>query len=322
MNIANNITELNPHDEHADRLRQKIDMIMKAEKRSLKQLATESGIAYGTFTNWVGRTYTGRVDNVNAKVELWLESRIKHHEAAMSIPDAPDFVATDTAVRIESTLRWSQVYPDMALIVGAAGTGKTTAAVNYQKNTPNVVIVTAHPSTAKAAALLGAIAKQVNIEERNPARMFNAVTEVIGHKGQLLIIDEAQHLQMDALEELRAIHDIYRVGIVLMGNRSVHSLVTSGHNEAEYAQLFSRFGMRVVLNKSEDADVAAILKAWDITDAAILKSCKLIANRHHGLRELTKTLCLAHVIAGSGEDGLSTNHIDAAYMQLHNGGAK
>ena len=264
MTIAKNVTELNPHEEAARKLRAKVDMIVKSEGLSLKEMATESGIKYGTFTNWMGGTYPGRVDNINAKVSLWLDSRVKHQAAAMAIPPTPEFIATETAVRIETTLRWAQIYPDMSLIVGAAGTGKTTAARQYKKSTPNVTIVTAHPSTSRANTIFGAIAQEISIEERNSSRIFRAVADVIGDKGQLLIIDKAQHLKMDALEELRALHDLFGVGIVLMGNKSVHSLVTSGHNEAEYAQLFGRFGMRLVLERSSDADVSQILDAWGI----------------------------------------------------------
>ncbi len=52
MTIAKNVTELNPHEEAARKLRAKVDMIIKSEGLSLKEMATESGIKYGTFTNW------------------------------------------------------------------------------------------------------------------------------------------------------------------------------------------------------------------------------------------------------------------------------
>ena len=67
------------------------------------------------------------------------------------------------------------------------------------------------------------------------------VQRLQGTKG-LLIIDEAQHLSLLALESLRSIHDATACGLVLMGNESVYANL-SGRRSAEFAHLFSRVGM-------------------------------------------------------------------------------
>ena len=67
------------------------------------------------------------------------------------------------------------------------------------------------------------------------------VQRLQGTKG-LLILDEAQHLMLPALESLRSIHDATACGLVLMGNEAVYSRL-SGRRSAEFAHLFSRVGM-------------------------------------------------------------------------------
>ena len=66
------------------------------------------------------------------------------------------------------------------------------------------------------------------------------VQRLQGTKG-LLILDEAQHLMLPALESLRSIHDATACGLVLMGNEAVYSRL-SGRHSAEFAQLYSRVG--------------------------------------------------------------------------------
>jgi hypothetical protein len=54
----------------------------------------------------------------------------------------------------------------------------------------------------------------------------------------LIIIDEADHLGAEALEELRLLQEATRVGLV-MGNHRVYSNMTGGTRTVEFARLFS-----------------------------------------------------------------------------------
>lgn len=54
---------------------------------------------------------------------------------------------------------------------------------------------------------------------RLPERYWSACN---GARGRL-IADEAQHLTLDAVEELRYLHDNSRTGLVFAGNEKVHS---------------------------------------------------------------------------------------------------
>jgi DNA transposition AAA+ family ATPase len=55
----------------------------------------------------------------------------------------------------------------------------------------------------------------------------------------LVIIDEADHLGAETLEELRLLQEATRVGLVLMGNHRVYSNMTGGNRTVEFARLFS-----------------------------------------------------------------------------------
>ncbi|NOR63279.1 MAG: AAA family ATPase [Rhodobacteraceae bacterium] len=310
------------HEAEAEALRQRIRAIMKGESTTQTALQKESEIPHGTFTNWFAGTYPGRVDNVNAKVLKWLDAREANKALALTIPSAPDFVDTPTSQRIAQVLQTAQVMPDMALIVGGAGVGKTMTLQRYKAENPYVTIITARPSSARANPLFSALGRALGVKDTSPAMLFDAVADMVKNHHHLIVIDEAQHLKMDALEELRGLHDQHGVGIVLMGNQDVHSRLTSGKFEADFAQLFSRIGLRLVLDKVGVADVRAILKAWKVDEADLTKTCRHIAGQPGALRVLSKTLRMAHMIAGAEGKPLCAKHIDDAYGYMSNGGSK
>ncbi len=320
MNKPENQQQFNADNTEAEDLRQKCFSILKNEGLTKAALSKESGIANGTFTNWLGDTYTGTISNINNKVKIWLASRDQQKQVALTVPVAPGYIETASALKFEQMMRFAQILPDMTLITGVPGIGKTMAARNYKANNPNVVFVGAHPGTSNANNILIAIAAEMKIEERNSTKLFRAIASNVSGNQTLIIIDECQHLKPEAMEQLRALHDNYEVGFAFLGNQSVHSVVTSGVNEGEYAQLFSRIGARCKQPKSKPEDINLLLAAWGIEDKEILKMCRLIANRAGALRVMSKVLQQAHMMASAEAVTLNKSHIEAAYSHQSNGG--
>ena len=139
------------------------------------------------------------------------------------------------------------------------------------------------------------------------------VQRLQGTKG-LLIIDEAQHLSLLALESLRSIHDATACGLVLMGNESVYANL-SGRRSAEFAQLFSRVGMVLKLRRTSAADVEALAGQWGAFSKEVLRFLKKIGGGHGTLREGDKTLRLASMAAKGACQPLDFQHIKTAYSQ-------
>jgi DNA transposition AAA+ family ATPase len=302
-------------EEQAD-LRARVRQLMEIEGKNQKALSDESGIAYGTFTGWLAGTYQGNNDAVAGKVVLWLESREEKKRAKVQIPAPPEFVETPSAADFIDVMRFAQVMPDIAVIGGGAGIGKTTAARRYAAKNPNVVLVTVHPSASSVYTMLGAIAEEIGLQERVQTRLFRAIGRKLQGGQALIILDEAQHLDTKALEQLRAFHDIFGLGIALVGNETVYARLEGGKRDAQFAQLFSRVGFRITRAKPRAQDICALLKAWEVTDKDELKFCKAIAGKPGALRVLTKTLQVASVQAAGSGEARALAHIKAAYEQL------
>jgi DNA transposition AAA+ family ATPase len=303
-----------------DAVRERVRAIIAGEKLQMVVIAKKSGIAIGTLSNFMGRTYSGDQARVANELQKWLDSRV----AARSVVTrarAPGFVQTRTADEFYRVLSHAQHAPDIAVIAGNPGLGKTMAVRGYQAASPNVWVVTAHPSLASPYALLSELADVLGVTERSPDRKFSAILHRIRGAGALIAVDEAHHLHISALEQLRALHDLAGAGIALVGSEDVYARLQGMGRKSGQAQLTSRVGMRVTRARPYAADVATLADAWGITDDAMRKRMAAMARGAGALRLVTKTLLLALTIAAGEVDGdaeptLTLPAMEMAWQQL------
>jgi DNA transposition AAA+ family ATPase len=300
-------------------LRQRVRDIQAGERLNQKQLATESGIAYGTFTNWLGGTYEGDLDKLGARVLTWLESRPKRSRVQASMPDAPGFTETPSAELFMTTLEHAQYMPDMVLVIGAPGLGKTMAATRYQSRNPNVWMVTAEPCGGSARSLLELIAGSMGFATAGVSapRLSSEIARKVRGSKALLVIDEAQHLLPMALDQLRTLHDAAGCGVGLVGNETIVARI-SGGGRTHFAQLTSRVGMRIQRLRPMPADVGTLLDAWGVEDREQRGTLNAIAQKPGTLRLMTKALRLAHKLASADGSELLHTHIQASWARLSN----
>jgi DNA transposition AAA+ family ATPase len=211
--------------------------------------------------------------------------------------------------------------PEIAVVVLAAGMGKTFSINHYAAARPNVFKVTMRPSTATVFKIMGELAELFNLSEieRVATRIDRAVGTRLKRNGRhtLLVVDEAQHLKDDAVNQLRYFFDEYGVGIALVGNEELYGRFGDAPKPA-YAQLQSRFGLKVRRAAPLAGDIEAVLDAWAIEDPDIRKLGMAIGRKPGTLRQLTKTLQLAGMIA-AGENrnmGVADVRIAAANRGL------
>ena len=285
--------------------------------------AREIGFSDSTLSQWLAGKYGGDRDAVADRVTAWLAARADRAVLTQSLPEPPGWIETPSAVRIDAALGYAQLVGDIAVIYGGAGMGKTMTARRYAAKRPNAWIATMTPATQALGPCLDRVSEACGI--RTPggraARLEANLRERVPGKARgLLIVDEAQHLGLRALESLRGLHDATGAGLALVGNERVYTRLTGGRRAAEFAQLFSRIGKRVRLTQVDKGDVDALLDAWGekLAGGKELRLAALaIARSHGGLRGLTKSLRLAALFAG-GEQ-IEARHVRAAWQDL--GGA-
>lgn len=298
--------------EEQDQLRAQVREIMQAEGLKQTQVAQEVGLAYGTFTPWLAGNYAGSTEDKAIAVAKWVDARAEKKRVAQQLPAAPAFQETPSAARMLRLMRYCHFAPDIGVIAGGAGIGKTTTAREYQRRAPNVFIVTGEPVMSSPANFLVEVSAELGLPELTPQKMARAITRKLRGAGALLIIDEAQHLTTTTLNQARAIHDASDCGLVFVGNETVYSRM--GNGRAEFAQLFSRVGSKVTEPRPKPEDVDVLLAAWGLDIDKKLP--RAIAQKPGALRGLTKALRIAHVLAAGKAEKVTTEHLKAAWDQI------
>lgn len=282
-------------------------------------LAKQAGLSAPVLSQWLKDAYRGDNASVQAKLCAWLASR--RADAAVVQDSGPRWVDTPTSQAIGRALTFARAKPAIAAVYGGAGVGKTTAMRRYAQTFPNVWIVTASPAVSSMASMLREIGAALELHGsgwQNRALSRDLKRRLTGTQG-LLVIDEAQHLSVQALEEIRAIHDAAQIGLVLSGNESVYSRLSGGSRRADFAQLFSRVGRKLKIGMPSTDDVNAILSAWGVSGAKEREYAHQIASMPGGLRGLVNTLDEAALAAQGMGQALDVRMLRMAWSEL--GGA-
>lgn len=299
-------------------LRERTRAEMKAAGLSQAAAAKDASIAYATFSAWLNGKYEGDNERVAQEVARWLDARAERQTAAAALPGDIGFVRTASAEAIWSVLRYAHIAPAITVVATGAGVGKTSAAKEYARLTPNVWLATMDPTTANVSPMLGEIVAELKLEERSPAKFRPAICRYVKNKGGLLIIDEAQHLKAQALDALRSIHDRTGCGLALLGNETVYARLEGGSRKPEFAQIFSRIAARLSQTKPRDDDAPALLDAWGVTAADARRFLCGIAVKSGALRGMVMTIRQAHMVAAGAGAEPRLEHYKAAWERLSN----
>ena len=300
-----------------ERLRERLDT---DKKLSQSTLAKEAGISAATLNQWLASKYAGDNENVDTKLKLWEEADKARRAAGGMMPKAPNFQALPTATRVLGALAYAQMAGDIAAIYGGAGLGKTSACLQYQGANPNVWLITMTESCGGLVSALQEISETLGLSIAGGAReMSKRIAKRVKGTNGLLLIDEAQHLGVPALEEIRQIHDATGIAIALVGNEGVFSRMAGGRGAERLDRLYSRVGKRLALRQSTEADVLGLVKAWGVLDAKCHATLLQVARGAGALRTLTKTLRLAAMNAAAEGRAVCCEDVRAAATEL--GGA-
>ncbi|MBF2055085.1 MAG: AAA family ATPase [Candidatus Sericytochromatia bacterium] len=289
------------------------------QRRGITQAAAakEAGLSAAALTQLLNGSYNANPASQLEKIERWLGMQAEQ-ASHPEMPAAPSWAPTPTAERVLAALSYAQMASDVAVIYGGAGLGKTTACREYRRRISSVWIVTMTPATASVATCLEEICYALGLKSppQGAAKMQREIIRRIADTNGLLVIDEAQHLSVQALDALRSLHDATGVGLALVGNEAVYTSMTGGNRAAYLDRLFSRIGKRVKLTRPTKNDVLRLSAAMGISadDNDSLRMLFEIASRAGALRSVVKTVRLATMMAGGASPALK--HLQAAWKDL------
>ena len=301
---------------NADAVREAVNSIVAKSNYTQAQIARETSIGKTRLSQFLSNSYTGDNAPIISTLAQWLEL---HTSKQNIMPIAPDFVMTNIAQKIIHSLQYAKMSngDGMTVIMGAPGVGKSVAVKEYAKK-PNTWLVIASPSITGLVGFFYELAMELGIE--NPPRRKDSLCHAIRHRLEgtkgLIVIDEADHLQLEVIEELRVMQQKVGVGLALVGNPTIYGKMVGDSRKVDLSRLESRISKKLSIPKVNKSDITAIASAWGLTTDLEMALVNKIAGKRGQLRKLSHTLRYASMIAQDSSERMNEAHIRAAFNAL------
>ena len=239
----------------------------------------------GVSESYISRWFAGKLDNddgIDQKVDEFFKKTEERSKLASTEQLA--FAPTAISSTIWNTLNYCRLQRFIGCIVGDAGIGKTRTIHEWAAGKTDVYIVTATVVARNPKSFFKLLARKFQTTTTGTVDdIYFDLTQKIMGRDITLIIDEAQHLKFDTLEQIRDLNDQYNVSIVLVGNPKINKTL-SGKRKEDYAQITSRIKMPQTLLKDSFTlnDMTLIFPGLEDSSYKFLLH---VAQRGSGLRD-------------------------------------
>ena len=220
-----------------------------------------------TLSQLLSGTYTAKGNDIYGKIARAL---------GMKVAEAWQIITTRNYSTITSVLNDCQDTAQFRIISERAGSGKTTAAKQYQVDNPTSVYYVSAREWSRTR-FMETMMRTLGLAPTNNVDTFiEKVSEFVMMKSKpLIIIDEADKLKPSALRLLIPLYNECegRLGLTILGTDNLEKELKRGvrHSIKGYDEIFSRFGRTCVHLVGEDKkSVANICRINGISDPSVL----------------------------------------------------
>lgn len=294
--------------------KQAIEFVKEYIKKTGKTqaaVAQELGISSGALSSFISGSYK-TPHTIVPKVKNLMEINEKKK---ITLTDPP-YVETSVSKMVKNAIKYSHIRGKISVVYGDAGIGKTQAFRSYLRENGLAIGITISPTYASITGVNELLADQLGVRERVARKITNEIIGRLRGSGRVLIIDEAQHLTVRALNHIRCLADEAEIGVCLIGNEEVYSKL-KGSGKADFAQLFSRIGMRepVSIHNITREDVKKVFQDADLAEDS-LNILYQICQTNYGLRGAVNVF--VNTAAVFGED-ISAGNIARMMREMNIG---
>lgn len=284
---------------------------------SWTQLSKPTGIPTGTISQFGKGNYKGDNKKLARAIFRYRQNLTQQSQLKIEAPEVPLYFETKTSKELMQLLAYAQ-RGRMTFFAGGPGLGKTITAREYAESVSNAWIVTAEPVMNTLNKLCMAVLRAIGDHsgKMNSATSQYLMGKLRGTAG-LLIFDEAQELSLEQVEQIRSWYDQTQIGVAFLGNYRVVARMQGGSRQAEFAQLYSRVGLRLIRHVPLKDDIIALADEWRVQDNAMVAYLLFIGSKPGGLRSCTHALEIAKLVATSNGEEMTKDHLVAGWTQIN-----
>ncbi|OJJ27995.1 AAA family ATPase [Campylobacter concisus] len=216
----------------------KLEEFLSSNNITGSALARAIGVSPSLISQLRAGSYKGDNDAINAKINAYINNFNKKAKNFHANAKENEFYVTSDVKMANFIISEAIAEKEIGLIYGFAGSGKTTALKEFARTNPNVVLIEATCHTS-AKVLLEDLCEALKIDATGGLNTkLKAVARFLKSSDKVIMVDEAEHLPLKALEDLRRIYDFSRTPLILCGTEILLKNLM-GKNK-ELRQLFSR----------------------------------------------------------------------------------
>lgn len=260
-------------------------------------LAREFGVSHSSVSQYVNKPdYQSNAVEEAASVFLEKWASKSNSENNTEFKKDLSFILTNDAMAVMGLLDRCAADRELGVIIGHAGTGKTTPILEYCKRNREAVYLRADVSMSAKEVLIELGEKLGEILTYGSLRsMQRKIVKRLRERPRVVIVDEADMLisyTVKKLEVLRTIFDEAKVGLVLSGMPRLKGFLLKGPSlKDNLAQFYSRVGYMHELEGLTREEVSEILNGFNVTEAAKEELMLRATNRAFGgFRRFSKAL--------------------------------
>jgi DNA transposition AAA+ family ATPase len=194
---------------------------------------------------------------------------------------------------------------EMAAIFGRAGRGKTTAAEKIYTSNSNTVYVLYHEAWPHTELLREITFRLCGTRPRFRQTCFEMIQTEIGNKRRIIMVDEADRMNLKCLNVLRNIHDVCKTPILLIGEEDLKNKL------ARERRLISRLRDTISFEAVCQADVVVWYRQALEQQLPPEYAIKLVRSAQGDFRNiLTQALAAERIMKASGIEAITERVVD------------